>query len=68
MKNTRFLIASGGTGGHFYPGFALGKALQAQGNKVLFVVRQNDPAISTISANGLCYEQIDLMGLLVALW
>ena len=63
MKNTRFLIASGGTGGHFYPGFALGKALQAQGNKVLFVVRQNDPAISTISANGLCYEQIDLMGL-----
>ena len=24
MNNTRFLIASGGTGGHFYPGFALG--------------------------------------------
>ena len=23
--NRRFIIASGGTGGHFYPGFALGK-------------------------------------------
>lgn len=63
MKNTRFLIASGGTGGHFYPGFALGKALQAQGNQVLFVVRQDDPAISTLCANGLAYEQIDLRGL-----
>jgi len=63
MKNTRFLIASGGTGGHFYPGFALGKALHSQGNDVLFVVRQNDPAISTLAFNGLAYEQIDLKGL-----
>ncbi len=63
MKNTRFLVASGGTGGHFYPGFALGKALQNQGNQVLFVVRQDDPAITTLAANGLAYEQIDLTGL-----
>lgn len=63
MKNTRFLIASGGTGGHFYPGFALGKALHDQGKQVLFVVRKNDPAISTLLANGLAYEQIDAMGL-----
>ena len=63
MKNTRFLIASGGTGGHFYPGFALGKALQQQGAQVLFVVRQNDPAMATLSANGLAYKQINLTGL-----
>ena len=63
MKNTRFLIASGGTGGHFYPGFALGKALQTQGHNVLFVVRREDPAIPTLAANGLTYEQIDLIGL-----
>lgn len=63
MKNTRFLIASGGTGGHFYPGFALGKALQAQGAHVLFVVRKNDPAAGTLRANKLSYEQVDLTGL-----
>lgn len=62
MNNTRFLIASGGTGGHFYPGFALGKALYEQGKEVLFVVRQNDPAITTLSAHGLPYQEIDLTG------
>ena len=63
MKNTRFLIASGGTGGHFYPGFSVGKALQSQGAEVLFVVRRNDPAAATLRANGLHYYEIDLMGL-----
>ena len=63
MKNTRFVIACGGTGGHFYPGFALGKALSMQGKEVLFVVRQNDPAIATLQENNLPYEQINLTGL-----
>ncbi len=63
MKNTRFLIASGGTGGHFYPGFALGKALKEKGAEVLFVVRREDPAIKTLVANGLSYQEIDLIGL-----
>lgn len=63
MKNTRFLIASGGTGGHFYPGFALGKALKEQGAEVLFVVRREDPAIKTLQAHGLNYCEIDLTGL-----
>ena len=58
--NTKFLIASGGTGGHFYPGFALGKALHGQGHKVLFVVRKNDPAAKTLAANGLNYTELDL--------
>lgn len=63
MKNTRFLIASGGTGGHFYPGFALGKALKEQGAEVLFVVRKDDPAAKTLAANQLEYCEIDLTGL-----
>ncbi len=63
MKNTRFLIASGGTGGHFYPGFALGKALREHGAQVLFVVRKDDPAAKTLAANHLEYREIDLTGL-----
>ncbi len=60
MKNKRFLIASGGTGGHFYPGFALGKSLQEQGGDVLFVVRQHDPAAAVLKDNGLNYREIAL--------
>lgn len=58
--NTKFLIASGGTGGHFYPGFALGKALHEQGHHVLFVVRKNDPAAKTLADNSLNYTELDL--------
>ncbi len=60
MTLKRFLIASGGTGGHFYPGFALGKALHTRGHDVLFVVRKNDPAAKTLAANGLAYTELDL--------
>ncbi|MBR2082605.1 MAG: UDP-N-acetylglucosamine--N-acetylmuramyl-(pentapeptide) pyrophosphoryl-undecaprenol N-acetylglucosamine transferase [Elusimicrobiaceae bacterium] len=60
MTNKRFLIASGGTGGHFYPGFALGKSLKQHGADVLFVVRKDDPAASVLAANELPYTQLDL--------
>lgn len=62
MKNKRFLIASGGTGGHFYPGFALGMELQKQGNKVLFAIRKNDPAAAVLKENGLQYTELALSG------
>ena len=61
--NRRFMIASGGTGGHFYPGFALGKQLRKQGLPVLFIVRKNDPACDVLQANRLHYREIDFMGL-----
>ena len=60
--NRRFLIASGGTGGHFYPGFALGKTLRKQGCAVLFIVRKNDSAIQTLEDNKLHYREIDFIG------
>ena len=61
--NRRFLIASGGTGGHFYPGFALGKQLRKQGMQVLFIVRKNDPATQILETHKLRYQEIDFTGL-----
>ena len=61
--NRRFLIASGGTGGHFYPGFALGKQLRKQGMQVLFIVRKNDPAAQILETHKLRYQEIDFTGL-----
>lgn len=61
--NKRFLIASGGTGGHFYPGLALGKELRRQGFAVLFIVRKNDPAAQILDTHKLRYKEIDFTGL-----
>ena len=61
--NKRFLIASGGTGGHFYPGLALGKELRRQGLAVLFIVRKNDPAAQVLETHKLHYREIDFTGL-----
>ena len=60
--HTRFLIASGGTGGHFYPGFAIGRYLHEQGAQVLFLVRRNDPAKNILSHYGLPFAELDLTG------
>ncbi|MCL2887823.1 MAG: UDP-N-acetylglucosamine--N-acetylmuramyl-(pentapeptide) pyrophosphoryl-undecaprenol N-acetylglucosamine transferase [Elusimicrobia bacterium] len=59
----RFIIASGGTGGHFYPGFSLGKELRKRGHEVLFIVRKGDLAIKTLERNGFSYKQINFTGL-----
>ena len=61
--NKRFLIASGGTGGHFYPGLAIGKTLRKQGSSVLFIVRKNDPAAQILETHHLHYREIDFIGL-----
>ena len=61
--HTRFLIASGGTGGHFYPGFAIGRALHKQGATVLFLVRRNDPAKAILAHYNMAFAELDLTGL-----
>ena len=57
--NKRFLIAAGGTGGHFYPGFSLGRLLNKQDCSVLFIVRKNDPAARVLKDHKLKYQEID---------
>jgi len=59
----KFIIASGGTGGHFYPGFSLGKELRKRGHEVLFIVRKRDLAIKTLEKNGFNYKEINFTGL-----
>jgi UDP-N-acetylglucosamine:LPS N-acetylglucosamine transferase len=41
----RILVVAGGTGGHFYPGLAVAKALQSDVAEVRFVVRCGDMVI-----------------------
>lgn len=61
--NKRFLIAAGGTGGHFYPGFSLGRLLNKQDCSVLFIVRKNDPAARVLQEHKLKYREIDFCAL-----
>jgi len=62
MTQKRIMIASGGTGGHFYPGLAVGRALKEQDVEVLFLVRRKDPAIDVLTSYQLSYQEIDLIG------
>lgn len=61
--NKRFLIAAGGTGGHFYPGFSLGQLLNKQGCSVLFVTRKGDIASHILAENKLQFAEIDFCAL-----
>lgn len=59
----RFLIACGGTGGHFYPGYVLGQTLRARGHEVLFVLRRHDPSEEVLDANDFPYTELNLRGM-----
>ncbi|MBR2865758.1 MAG: UDP-N-acetylglucosamine--N-acetylmuramyl-(pentapeptide) pyrophosphoryl-undecaprenol N-acetylglucosamine transferase [Elusimicrobiaceae bacterium] len=61
--NKRFLIAAGGTGGHFYPGFSLGRLLNKQDCSVLFIVRKGDPAARVLEDHKLKFYEIDFCAL-----
>ncbi len=60
--NKRFLIAAGGTGGHFYPGFSVGRLLNREGCSVLFVVRKGDPAAGVLEEAKLKFVEVDFCG------
>lgn len=59
----KIIIASGGTGGHFYPGYSIGKELIKKGFEVLFVIKKSKNAVEKLEREGLKYTEISLVGL-----
>lgn len=59
----RVLIASGGTGGHFYPGFALAVELRKRGWQTLFLVKKDDLARPALEEADLPYTELDMVSL-----
>ncbi|OGR38446.1 MAG: undecaprenyldiphospho-muramoylpentapeptide beta-N-acetylglucosaminyltransferase [Elusimicrobia bacterium GWA2_64_40] len=59
----RVLIASGGTGGHFYPGFALAGELRRRGWQTLFLVKKEDIARPALEAADFPYAELDMTAL-----
>ena len=62
MENV-YLIAAGGTGGHFYPGIALGKALIEKGKSVIFIIRKGSPNIEYLDKQELSFQEIDFVSM-----
>ena len=60
---SRVVIAAGGTGGHFYPGFVLAQTLRERGWQPVMLVRTGDPALPRLEAAGLPAVELDLQGL-----
>lgn len=63
VAGRRILIASGGTGGHFYPGFALAEELRSRGWQPLFLVKKGDIARPALDSADLPYTELDMTSL-----
>ncbi len=63
VEKKRAVIASGGTGGHFYPGFALAAELRARGWQVVFLVKTGDISIPALEEADLPYAELDMVSL-----
>ena len=59
----RVILAAGGTGGHFYPGYVLGRTLRERGFETLYLVREEDPAGKVLAADNLPFVEVPLRGL-----
>lgn len=59
----RALIASGGTGGHFYPGFALASELRRRGWQTVFLVKKEDIARPALEEADFPYVELDMTAL-----
>ena len=53
------MIAAGGTGGHFYPGLALGRELIARGHDVVFVIERASPSARILDGEDIRYCEAD---------
>ena len=63
VEKKRAVIASGGTGGHFYPGFALAQELRARGWQPLFLVKKEDIARPALEDADFPYAELDMVSL-----
>lgn len=63
VKVRRAVIASGGTGGHFYPGFALAQELRARGWQTMFLVKKEDIARPALEEADFPYAELDMVSL-----
>lgn len=59
----RLVVAAGGTGGHFYPGFAAAREFAAAGWQVLFMIRRGDASARVLSAAGFASLELDVRAL-----
>jgi UDP-N-acetylglucosamine--N-acetylmuramyl-(pentapeptide) pyrophosphoryl-undecaprenol N-acetylglucosamine transferase len=62
-EKKRALIASGGTGGHFYPGFALAAELRSRGWQTVFLVKKEDIARPALEDADFPYTEIAMVAL-----
>ena len=62
-EKRRALIASGGTGGHFYPGFALAQELRSRGWQTVFLVKKEDIARPALEDADFPYTELDMVAL-----
>jgi len=56
---TRIVIACGGTGGHFFPGMAVGQELVSRGNQVMLIASRKD--VDRENAKGLDGYRIEFL-------
>jgi UDP-N-acetylglucosamine--N-acetylmuramyl-(pentapeptide) pyrophosphoryl-undecaprenol N-acetylglucosamine transferase len=57
----RIIIAGGGTGGHFYPGFVIAKKFEEAGDEVVFAVKKNDISIDLLKSEDIPFIEIDMV-------
>jgi UDP-N-acetylglucosamine--N-acetylmuramyl-(pentapeptide) pyrophosphoryl-undecaprenol N-acetylglucosamine transferase len=63
-KRLHVLIACGGTGGHLFPGIAVGEVLSARGHDVTLLI--SEKKIDSVAASGhpnLCFERLPFLAM-----
>lgn len=64
MKKLHILIACGGTGGHLFPGIAVGEALQAGGHEVTLLISEKKiDALAASGHEGMKFEKMPFLAM-----